>query len=46
MTDIQNTVAKESMGGIQDTPNTAQWYDLNIHFFFNVLELLRYFNKS
>lgn len=21
------------MRGIQDTPNTAQWYDLNIHFF-------------
>ena len=37
---------KGSMRGIQDTPNTAQWYDLNIHFFFNVLELLWYFNKS
>ena len=21
------------MRGIQDTPNTGQWYDLNIHFF-------------
>ena len=34
------------MRGIQDTPNTAQWYDLNIQlFFFNFLELLGYFNK-
>ena len=26
------------MRGIQDTPNTAQWYDLNIHFFFSIFQ--------
>ena len=36
---------KGSMRGIQDTPNTAQWYDFNIHFFFQFFRVTRIFQQ-